>query len=441
MLANKTLYKTILSNGKPCKLPPDSLSSRVDLDSAARLSSRPFPLLRLAGGSRSALALLRELSLSPPSLSGRWGGPERRGTHRGARPGAMIYGSRHEDALELVTGIPEHVSEAVRRCGISTCHKLLSVSELELVEMLDMFLSDVRELVALVSAACAPSPQTAQQLLRSGALSTGIDELDAHLGGGLRLGSVTEIVGPSSVGKTQLCLAVTAEALVVGHSQSAGVVYVDTERSFCAVRLMALIKRALQKHGVVADTDELMFRVNVISGDGWEGYEQCLHRLQAQLQGQQATTLLVVDSIAAPARGHFERSKLVERQRILAGHTALFKSIAEDERMAVLVTNQVMALSHMQSDAVDDGVRDLARIHGLDEDLSACLGTSWAHCVNVRLVMQFHAEDSQPKGRRHHELRELRVAKANFCAERTFPFTVTESGLESASVVATPPFS
>lgn len=37
-------------------------------------------------------------------------------------------------------------------------------------------------------------------------LSTGCSILDACLGGGLACGNVTEIVGESSVGKTQLCL-------------------------------------------------------------------------------------------------------------------------------------------------------------------------------------------------------------------------------------------
>lgn len=344
----------------------------------------------------------------------------------------MEYCTRHDDALDLVTGIPDDARAAIAKSGISTCHKLLSVSELELVELLDMFLSDVRDLVSVVAAACAPPPQTAQQLLRGGALSTGLSELDAHLGGGLRLGSVTEVVGPSSAGKTQLCLAVVAEALVVGHTQAAGVVYVDTERSFCASRLLLLVEHALKRHGVVADALELMYRVGVVSGDGWEGYQQCLHRLQAQFYGQPATSLLVIDSIAAPVRAHFERSKLVERQRILAGHAALFKSLAEDERMAVLVTNQVMSLSNSHLEGSGDGIRELGRVYGQDEELSACLGTSWAHCVNVRLVMQFHGAGCQAEGSAYaHKGRELRVAKANFCAEATFPFAVTEVGLAS----------
>lgn len=344
----------------------------------------------------------------------------------------MEYSTRHDDALDLVAGISDDARAAIAKSGISTCHKLLSVSELELVELLDMFLSDIRGLVSVVAAACAPPPQTAQQLLRGGSLSTGLPELDAHLGGGLRLGSVTEVVGPSSAGKTQLCLAVVAEALVVGHTQSAGVVYVDTERSFSASRLLLLVEHALHRHGVVADALELMYRVSVVSGDGWEGYEHCLHRLKAQFYGQPATSLLVIDSIAAPARAHFERSKLIERQRILAGHAALFKSLAEDERMAVLVTNQVMTLSHAHAEGAGDGIRELGRVFGQDEELSACLGTSWAHCVNVRLVMQFQGAGSQIEDSAYaHKVRELRVAKANFCAEATFPFAVTEAGLAS----------
>ena len=44
-------------------------------------------------------------------------------------------------------------------------------------------------------------------------IPTGLPALDAALGGGIRMGIVTEIVGPAGAGKTQLCLCLAAAAL------------------------------------------------------------------------------------------------------------------------------------------------------------------------------------------------------------------------------------
>ena len=56
----------------------------------------------------------------------------------------------------------------------------------------------------------------------TGPPSLGSSTLDVLLGGGLPVGGITEIHGPSSSGKTQLCLTAAARALMAGGPHATG---------------------------------------------------------------------------------------------------------------------------------------------------------------------------------------------------------------------------
>ena len=233
-----------------------------------------------------------------------------------------MHAGRSSRRLARVPGLSADLHAAVRQSGLAKCSDLLTLTTLELVDRLDLYLEEVEGVCEAVAAAVAPQPRTALQLLQSKAagarpLRTGLPALDAHLGGGLRAGSVTEVVGPAGMGKTQLCLALAARALVDGSGSAARVLYVDNERSFQPARLVQLL-RMLVSHGAPAvDPEELAARVCVVQPASWEEYEHCLPTLETEML-QQPASLIVVDSIAAPARAHFGRDRLMQRQDALA---------------------------------------------------------------------------------------------------------------------------
>tara|TARA_B110000208_G_scaffold47559_1_gene62993 strand:+ start:188 stop:1141 length:954 start_codon:yes stop_codon:yes gene_type:complete len=74
-------------------------------------------------------------------------------------------------------------------------------------------------------------------------ISTGDAALDAALKGGFLCGEVTELVGESSTGKTQLCHAAAASAAMVG----ARVVWIDATNGFSAKRLRQLVDARLAR--------------------------------------------------------------------------------------------------------------------------------------------------------------------------------------------------
>lgn len=69
-------------------------------------------------------------------------------------------------------------------------------------------------------------------------ISTGLEKLDALLGGGIKNGIITDIFGASSTGKTQLVLQIAVNCL----SQGGTILYQDTTGNFRPERLLDMLK-------------------------------------------------------------------------------------------------------------------------------------------------------------------------------------------------------
>jgi RAD51-like protein 1 len=62
------------------------------------------------------------------------------------------------------------------------------------------------------------------------------DRLDIFLGGGVKCGQITEFSGAPGLGKTQLCFQLAAANVFHGKVNSNGVLYIDSEGAFSALR-------------------------------------------------------------------------------------------------------------------------------------------------------------------------------------------------------------
>ena len=315
-------------------------------------------------------------------------------------------------------------------------------------------------LLRAVCAAVAPPPSTALSLLqrRSEPLRTGLPALDAHLGGGLPICSITELVGPAGVGKTQLCHAVVARALVQGAASGVGVLYLDSERSFKPERLLQLLRDLLAREpaaaaaaaavapmpspaGLPLSAEALLAsRVRVLQPAKWDEYAAHLAALGTDLLHHPAN-LLIVDSVAAPVRAKFPaKEDVVARHEALAGHAAMLKRLASSHQLCVLVSNQVFTASssHGHAKAHAPLPPYIQHIHGREDSLlSACLGNTWAHCVNTRLVLQYERDGSGGTwgaaggGTDAGSSTQLHVTKSAMCGAAAFSYAVGASGLEA----------
>lgn len=236
------------------------------------------------------------------------------------------------------------------------------------------------------TAAVAPTRSPARPIAEidveaSRARSTGVDELDRVLGGGIVPGAVVLLAGEPGVGKSTLLLDVASRAARAGRQGSREatgrrVLYITGEESAGQVRLRAERIGALDAHLLLAaetDLGTVLGHVEQIEPD-----------------------LLVVDSVQTIASAAIEGAAGgVSQVREVAG--ALIAVAKERDMPVVLV-------GHVTKDGSVAGPRTLE------------------HLVDV--VCQF-------EGERHSRLRLLRATKNRFGpTDEVGCFDLTESGIE-----------
>jgi hypothetical protein len=113
----------------------------------------------------------------------------------------------------------------------------------------DLSHSQAQEVLCMVASSASPKLHSAAHIFHSrmsnvSFLPLRLAKIDRLLGGGLSRGSISEVVGPAGVGKTQLCLTLTAVAGLArslgGLGEGTGVLYFDTEGKFSAQRLVEI---------------------------------------------------------------------------------------------------------------------------------------------------------------------------------------------------------
>ena len=359
---------------------------------------------------------------------------------------------RAERSLARVSGLPANVRAAALR-RFTTCRDVLQATELDLIDALDLFLPEVRLLLQAVARHVAPPPPSALTLLGQAATSshlsaaavpTGLAALDAHLGGGLPMRAVTELVGPAGSGKTQLCSSVAAHALLAGAAEGTRVIYIDTEGSFSAKRLLQLL-RTLGAPSAMDQAGATTEAAPALAPSLARGVPFCTvvsQQLELEMLTPPRVGLLIVDSIAMAAHRGFDREgNVLRRQSAVVAHAARLKLYADAFATCVLCVNQVAAGPVAGYGRGEVG--DVGAVLGQDDaQLHAYLGTAWAHSVNVRLAIEHAARydaaftrqatlpPPPPPGAVHAPAAKtmvLRVAKAPLCAEAAFAYTVGAS--------------
>lgn len=306
--------------------------------------------------------------------------------------------------------------------GCRTAEDALYRAPLDVVELADCSHRRARDFIISVAKAVAPKPTTAYDALkRSKFVPTTLREIDAALGGGLSVGSVTEVVGAAGAGKTQLCLAACASAAApeACGGCDGGVIYIDAERKFSGAR-MAEIARG--KFGDTFDSNDavsaLARRVQVITPMSLSDLGKRLAALEEAIIDHKVR-LVIIDSVAHLARAEFGREKVVQRQSVLGAVASTLKRHAEKHALAVLAVNQVTTrIGTFAKHASDkDNNTDDA---GSEESsgITAALGTKWAHCVNTRIALEVVGER-----------RRIKIVKSPLAPLTSFDYFVDGSGI------------
>ncbi|XP_039991401.1 meiotic recombination protein DMC1/LIM15 homolog isoform X2 [Xiphias gladius] len=172
-------------------------------------------------------------------------------------------------------------------------------------------------------------------------ITTGSQEFDKLLGGGIESMAITEAFGEFRTGKTQLSHTLCVTAQLPGEDCYSGgkVIFIDTENTFRPDRLRDIADRFNVDHDAMLD--------NVLYARAYTSEHQMelLDFVAAKFHEEGGVfKLLIIDSIMALFRVDFSgRGELAERQQKLAQMLSRLQKISEEYNVAVFVTNQMTA--------------------------------------------------------------------------------------------------
>lgn len=331
-------------------------------------------------------------------------------------------------------GLDQQICHIFSARNILTAKDALCRTELELMELLDVSLDAVSAAVVHISQHASPPCRTAFSLMRErivngqlhGHLQTRLIGLDEALCGGIPFGAVTEVVGPAGIGKTQLCIMLSVLAAMPESygGLDGNVVYIDTEHKFNSGRMIEIAKSSFPD--VFCNermVKELAARVLVLQLTSLAELTESLQQMESSIS-QLRVKLLIIDSMAALVSSEQGQDQTTLIHDTIGRQASLLKSVAEFSRIPVVVTNQVR-LQSMQDDKrlsypfEAKKKSDLTtKAENFEKHLTAALGTSWAHAVNIRLILESYT------GQRY-----MKIAKSPISPTLAFPFVITTSGV------------
>ncbi|KAI3489945.1 hypothetical protein L1887_45859 [Cichorium endivia] len=195
-------------------------------------------------------------------------------------------------------------------------------------------------------------------------LPTGSESFDVLLQGGLHEGHVTELVGPSSSGKTQVCFQIASNVAL----KKGKVVFFDSGNSFSPTRIKQMVTHisGLKENKANEALQQAMRNIECHAVFDMCALLDVLHQLKLNLKSQigYEIRLIIIDSISsliAPILG----GSNAQGHALMVSVGYLLKELADRHNIAVVVTN------HM--------------VGGEGGNLKPALGESWKNIPHVRL--------------------------------------------------------
>ena len=242
-------------------------------------------------------------------------------------------------------------------------------------------------------------------------LSFGCGVFDDAFGGGLPPHGLHEICGEAGAGKTQMCLQLATQAVILGGKCC----YLTSgEGLFPIKRLEQLAESAARRPGSTLSKYKIMEGVLIKACSSVDALMDTVDSELLHLMESEDIRLVVIDSVAGAFRtderfrpptngagaaaapkggtsGSAGRSLGQQRSRDLFLFAAHLRRLSFLHDAPVVVTNQATAL--FESDANPEYAHTHADMHAAFPDLRVkpAFGLSWASCVNQRIMLQRRA--------------------------------------------------
>ncbi|MHA1269135.1 MAG: DNA repair and recombination protein RadA [Candidatus Helarchaeota archaeon] len=169
-------------------------------------------------------------------------------------------------------------------------------------------------------------------------ITTGSNQLDSLLGGGIETGSITEFYGAYKSGKTQIAhqLSVNVQLSRDVGGLEGNALYIDSEGTFRPERIVSM---AIAMH---FDPKIALKNIKVARAYNSEHQIDLVKNAEAMIE-QENIRLLIVDSISTHFRSEYVgRESLHPRQQNLNKHLHHLERLADINNCAVIITNQVL---------------------------------------------------------------------------------------------------
>lgn len=281
--------------------------------------------------------------------------------------------------LSKCYSVKPNLLNTLRENGINTVAEFMCCDTERLAQRISVSTEDLSSLQATITTQTAAFTMNGTDLYqemmsRYHILSTGCDNLDKLLDGGLHTGELTEIVGAAGVGKSQICMSI---ALFTAMETKKNVLYIDTGGSFSATRVKDMLG---QRDNSLASQDicNILSRILVIQAHDIFSIIEALERARERICNQdddddddmQHLQMIIVDCVAAvisPILG----GQQIQGHSLMVGLSRILKSLAVGHSVAVVITNNVVTDSSKTSFST-----------------KPALGRTWAHIPNTRIFIQ-----------------------------------------------------
>ncbi|XP_060875683.1 DNA repair protein RAD51 homolog 4 isoform X1 [Metopolophium dirhodum] len=187
-------------------------------------------------------------------------------------------------------------------------------------------------------------------------IQTGILKLDNLLDGGLFVGNIYELCGPSACGKTQLCISILLNIIITTKKD---IVYIDTKNKFSVKRIKQMLKNKNMKNNEIND---ILKKIYVYSVIDIYNLITCLHGLKEKLD-----PIIIIDSLPAlylSFIGFYKNDGLCYINHI----SSVLKYLC-NKNATILVTN--LAVKNCD----------------FTNDFKPAIGKYWFHIPNTRLMI------------------------------------------------------
>jgi len=311
-------------------------------------------------------------------------------------------------SVEELAGVGPATAKKLAENGYATIMALATASVAEIANIGSIGEKTAQKIIESARGALNLSFETADIVnTRRKAMSrvtTGSNELNKLLGGGMETGSMTELYGEFRSGKTQLAhqLCVCAQLPIEKGGLYDGknpvtVAYIDTEGTFRPERIIAMAQRF--------ELDPEATLKNIQVGRAYNSdHQMCLADKVLQTAQEKNIRVLIVDSLVSHFRAEFMgRGTLANRQQKLNQHLHALLRAAEMNNMLVIVTNQVQAKPDVF----------------FGDPNQASGGNIVAHASQTRLKLR------KSKG----PLRVVQVVDSPLLPESECVFSITEAGI------------